>query len=620
MADDYIYERVEFEDPPETDRRARPRSASGAPSAVRTTPGPSEVSYPLVERRRRNSGPPEGFERRRDRIAELAANEVASSPSHLIEAPPLAPFRWGALVIGLVGAADDVLHDFFPTGLVLLALAAYANYTTIRPIPYRDDRPTRTLVGFDVLIHLGAVMLTGNWSSPFAITLIPSTLLAGFSAGPVYAFQLVGASAGIVTIRYLSDGISEGYTTALAWCGVLALVALTSGLARRVSQESQRQQLIALDRLGKLAEANALLFSLQRVAQTLPASLDLDDVLDSTLTRLRPLIEADAVTVLLYSDPDRSWDAVRTRGYRGPGGYSTEQLALPLRDAMLSSRSITVADLGRDGPGVADGMASGIYASLRARGTLMGLIALESREPDFFAVQHTELLNGFIEPFGIAIDNARLFRRLRSIGADEERSRIARELHDRIGNALAMIGFEVDSLTMQAQRGGDVAVPLGELRQQVSAVVGDVREALYDLRTDVSETQDLVATLTMFCERVRNRSPLDVTFTADATHRLPLLQERELWQISREAITNVERHARAGSVQVSWMCKPTAAELVIADDGQGFVKGSGRPDSYGLVGMRERAASVNAVLDITSELGVGTTIRVSMGTETGGNA
>ena len=119
---------------------------------------------------------------------------------------------------------------------------------------------------------------------------------------------------------------------------------------------------------------------------------------------------------------------------------------------------------------------------------------------------------------------------------------------------------------------------------------------------------------------MRNRSSLDVTFDADAPHRLPLLQERELWQISREAITNVERHARAGKLTVSWMCKPTAAELVIADDGQGFVKGSGRPDSYGLIGMRERAASVNAVLDITSELGAGTTIRLSMGTETGGNA
>ena len=147
MADDYIYERVEFEEPPARDRRPQPRATRRSGSTVQATPGPSEVSYPLVERRRRNGGPPEGFERRRDRIAELAADEVAASPSHLIEAPPLAPFRWGALVIGLVGAAGDLLDDFFPTGLVLLALAAYANYTTIRPIPYRDDRPTSVRVG-----------------------------------------------------------------------------------------------------------------------------------------------------------------------------------------------------------------------------------------------------------------------------------------------------------------------------------------------------------------------------------------------------------------------------------------------------------------------------------------
>lgn len=617
MADDYVYERAQFDDPPAQERRVRTRAQAEAAAAAKV----SEVSYPLIERRRRHVGPPDGVERRRDRLAEQGLTSMPVATSQLVEAPPLAPFRWGALVVGLVGSANQLLESFVPTGIVLIVLAVYANYTTIRPIPYRDDRPTRTLVGFDVLIHLSAVMVTGNWASPFAFTLIPSTLLAGFAAGPGFAFQLVGASAGIISIRYLTDvGIDGGYRTTLAWCGVLALVALTSGLARRVSQESQRQQQIALDRLGKLAEANALLFSLQRVAQTLPASLDLDDVLDSTLTRLLPLIDADAVTVLLYSDPDRSWDAVRVRGYRGPGSFSSEQLAVPLRDAMLTNRSIIVGDLEREGPGVADGMASGIYASLRARGTLMGLIALESREPEHYEAQHAELLNGFIEPFGIAIDNARLFRRLRSVGADEERSRIARELHDRIGNALAMIGFEVDRLTMQAQRGTDVAAPLVELRQQVSSVVGDVREALYDLRTDVSDAQDLVATLTMFCDRVRSRSPLAVTFEADATHRLPLLQERELWQISREAITNVERHARADKLTVTWMCRPDAAELVIADNGQGFVKGSGRPDSYGLVGMRERAASVNAVLDISSELGQGTTIRVSMGTTTGGNA
>ena len=94
MADDYIYEPVEFDDPPDVDRRSRPRTATrSAPSS-----GVSDVSYPLVERRRRNFGPPDGVERRHDRLGELSTNDVSVSPSQLIEAPPLAPFRWGALV------------------------------------------------------------------------------------------------------------------------------------------------------------------------------------------------------------------------------------------------------------------------------------------------------------------------------------------------------------------------------------------------------------------------------------------------------------------------------------------------------------------------------------------
>ena len=78
-------------------------------------------------------------------------------------------------------------------------------------------------------------------------------------------------------------------------------------------------------------------------------------------------------------------------------------------------------------------MRSGLYASLRARGTLIGLHRRRVEDAQPLRRQHIELLNGLIEPFGIAIDNARLFRRIRTIGADEERNRIARDLHDHIG-------------------------------------------------------------------------------------------------------------------------------------------------------------------------------------------
>ena len=92
--------------------------------------------------------------------------------------------------------------------------------------------------------------------------------------------------------------------------------------------------------------------------------------------------------------------------------------------------------------------------------------------------------------------------------------------------------------------------------------------------------------------------------------RLPIPQERELFRIAQEALVNVERHADAEHVTVAWRCDGRSAELVVTDDGDGFPVGrSGRLDSYGLVGMRERAAAIGARLDVESTPGQGTRIR-----------
>ena len=116
-------------------------------------------------------------------------------------------------------------------------------------------------------------------------------------------------------------------------------------------------------------------------------------------------------------------------------------------------------------------------------------------------------------------------------------------------------------------------------------MIGEVRDTLYDLRTDVTESQSLSTTLEAFLERVKDRSGLVGHLRMQETGRLPILQERELWRIAQEAVTNVERHARATQVTISWRCDGTDARLEIADDGIGFPVGSaGRLDSYGLLG------------------------------------
>ena len=140
-------------------------------------------------------------------------------------------------------------------------------------------------------------------------------------------------------------------------------------------------------------------------------------------------------------------------------------------------------------------------------------------------------------------------------------------------------------------------------------MIREVRDTLYDLRTDVSEDSSLAEILGRYADRVSDRTALHFTINAEHGSRLPLLQEREMWRIAQEAITNIERHARARNVDITWECDGERATITVADDGVGFEAGrSGRLDSYGMLGMRERASSIGAALDVRSTPGHGTSV------------
>jgi len=245
---------------------------------------------------------------------------------------------------------------------------------------------------------------------------------------------------------------------------------------------------------------------------------------------------------------------------------------------------------------------------LRARGSLVGLLALEQHEPGFYGRRDLRLLDGFMEPAALAIDNARWFARLRTIGADEERVRIARDMHDSVGQSLAFVAFKLDRLAGMAED-PTMHDELDLLRREVRGVLTEVRDTLCDLRTDVTDTKGLVETLEEFLERVQGRVDFDVSFTHHATGRLPLVQERELWRLAHEAVTNVEPHARPRHLRVRWECDGVVGHLTVADDGKGFkVSSAPGSGSFGIQGMRERANAIGAKLEIESEPFVGTVV------------
>ncbi|MDH3707072.1 MAG: histidine kinase, partial [Acidimicrobiia bacterium] len=527
--------------------------------------------------------------------------------------PVVIAVRWGTTAVSLALAVlGFVVRDW-----VVVAwcggLVAYTIYRSVQPVALARRVRTTIEVILEVGVMVFAVVSTGGWDSPFCFAMASAVIVAGFARGFGFALRIGAVAALAIT---LSDQLLGRLDPpdAIQWTVMLLLVALIAGYTRRISGEADRQHHLALDRLERLSDANALLFALHRVAQTLPASLDMKDVLDTTVARLRGLFEFHYVHILLFDETDAGWHVLRREGATGPDRFGPTELPSPLKRAIAHNRLEHVVDLsGRQGPGTTPTSGSGLYSVLLARGALIGLLAIEHRDPSHFSDRDVELLNGFVEPVALALDNARWFGRLRTVGADEERTRIARDLHDRIGQSLAYLGFELDRVIQREGGGEDVADSLARLREDVRSTVREVRDTLYDIRTDVSDMADLPTVLDSFAVRLMERSDLDIELEFRAERRLPIRQEREMWRIAQEALVNVERHAEASHATVSWRYDGTRATLEVTDDGRGFEGGAGRTDSYGLIGMRERARSIGAALDIQSEPGRGTTVRCVLG-------
>jgi signal transduction histidine kinase len=515
--------------------------------------------------------------------------------------PLITSIRWGTLAVGsALVATGGRTRTNVALGLVL---GVYALGRSFWPLKYRSSAKRDVVaVLAEVALTGGVAVCTGSWTSPYFFCLITAVVATGFTSGSTFSIATgaVATLAVAVPFHLWSDGADVRYT--VLGGSELLLVAMVSGYARRLFGEAEARATRALDRIDRLTEANQLLHQLHRVAQRLPASLDLTEVVSSTALRIQELFAPDVVAVLLSGPTDSEWTVGTVKGVRLGSSVAVSDLPVAAHDAIARRRPATAA------VGIAPPTRSALYIPLVARDALVGLVAIESSEPGRFGPAQADLAEALGEQVALAVDNARWFSRLRTVGADEERTRIARDLHDRLGQSLAYLAFELDRL---ARTAGDHPVrgDLLTLRQDVRKVVSEMRDTLYDLRTDVSESQDLVATADAYLRRVAARAGVEVKLDAERRGRLPLPQERELWRIAQEAVTNAERHAQSRSITVRWRCDGTQAELEVADDGIGITGVRARPDAFGLLGMRERAEAIGAHLDVDSAPGAGTRVR-----------
>ncbi|MEM7093869.1 MAG: GAF domain-containing sensor histidine kinase [Actinomycetota bacterium] len=529
--------------------------------------------------------------------------------------PIITALRWGALLYGMVSASTAAANDGDLGVVVTLAIALFLTvWRTFRPLRLAwNDFFGRWLPVIDGVVLGGAVGASDGFDSPFVYCVLVAVGVAAFGWGlrggllTLAAALLAMGLVGVATGGPLNMGDVGGVAFLLVLLAIAALVALLrDNLIAR-----QRRTLALSSRLDVLTETNEMLGILNQVARTLPESIDMSEAINATERELRGQFRAETIGLVVRDDATSEWLPMIMEGVEFGDSTLSSDLPEPMQRALLELSTISAGE--SESALLSPESRSGMYTALRTRGKVIGLLAIENRREGDYDDREIRILDGLAGALALTIDNVRAFGRLRTVGADEERTRIARDLHDRLGQWLTYISLELERIMGEAPGTSSLEGLYGD----VQTAIDELRETLRQLRTRVSSEETLALVGSVMADRFGERTGISTSFTAtNPGTSLSVTVENELLRILQEALNNVEKHADASRVEVEWSVHDGVGELTVADDGRGFSKGtSSRDASYGLTGMRERAEVIGASLNIETTPGAGTTIRVRASNE-----
>ncbi|MEX0768777.1 MAG: GAF domain-containing sensor histidine kinase [Microthrixaceae bacterium] len=546
--------------------------------------------------------------------------------------PALATFRWGAVGFGIVFAAPEAFRGSYVAVLTVAVCVFITTWRTVIPIRLASTRFQDRFVAFGDVVIIGlAVGAGGGLESPFIFSLLAAMVVMsfgwGYLAGSIAvltgaATMMIALPLGLNTYTQQADSQRDLGLTLMM---IFVVTAASFVRGRLLDSEVRRGSLAG--QVDSLNDANNLLSLVNSIARTLPTSLSLREALEASRQQLEVAFDTRRICLVVLDERSDEWVPKLADGCVLNPAYRTAALPEPLSAALGSATPVLRDALGLTTDLIqttktestseaqeflSSSSQSGLYVRLETRGNTVGILGLEHPEKQHFQPQQVQLLSGMAEVLALTIDNARWFGRLRTLGAQEERIRLARDLHDRLGQWLTYISFELERIMGNEP---EQAEELAQLYADVQAALDELRETLRQLRSGVSEEQPLAMLGRELVARFAERSDLSATFNVTRPEeRLTVPVENELLRILQEALNNVAKHARATFVSVTWDVNGGNFQLEVADDGQGFEVARGvRDSSYGLVGMRERADVIGADLTIESSPGSGTVLRVFAG-------
>jgi signal transduction histidine kinase len=290
------------------------------------------------------------------------------------------------------------------------------------------------------------------------------------------------------------------------------------------------------------------------------------------------------------------------------------------------ARPLRIPDIGADPRSVGfppnhPPMRSFLGAPVVARGTVFGNIYLtEKQGASEFSEDDEAALVVLASQAGVAIENARLVeetqrqhRELERLSVLDDRERIAKELHDGVIQSLFAVGM---SLQGAASLAGDPELErrIGDAVAEIDRSIRDLRNYIFGLRPGILADRQLDQALRALGAEFESRSEVVTVVDVDTTVAAQLASKAgDLVQMSREALSNVGRHARATTCRVSLWGDPASglAILEIDDDGIGFDPDAAG-DGMGLANLRERVSALGGDLSIEGAPGEGTTLRLTV--------
>ncbi|MFX1269727.1 MAG: GAF domain-containing protein [Promethearchaeota archaeon] len=381
------------------------------------------------------------------------------------------------------------------------------------------------------------------------------------------------------------------------------------------------------------------LLALSRVSAALSGLWDLDAILRVALDNVLKIMNGSIGGILLFDE------RTQTLSYRVHQGLSTryvEGIHLRLGEGIAgtvaqSGKSLLLEDISADprpaNPDLisTEGLKAFISVPLRAKDKVLGVLNVASKMPHQFTENDMHLLNSVGDQLGVAIEQARLYERLVKareryqklarqtlVTQEEERKRLARELHDETSQALSGIELQLQALMSAIEISGkkepELVARLKKVQSLAIEVHGEISRLISDLRPALLDTLGLVPAIRQYAES--NLRPLGINVSVESRGldmRLPSEIEAGLFRWAQGAIGNIAQHSRAKNSSIILKREDNELLIEIKDDGVGFdvskinsIEESGR--GRGVFSMKERIGLFGGTCGIESKSGQGTTV------------